>query len=103
MMTIAETGDLITRPHKAFEHDVIAMFLATFETAEVATEGGKAWIDSSTGNGELETNDSDYVYLYLKMPEFVREIYNELSRMKQKLAGNVGYRKHYDPTLTENN
>jgi hypothetical protein len=103
MMTIAETGDLVTRPHKAFEHDVIAMFLATFETAEVATEGGKAWIDSSTGNGELETNDSDYVYNYLKMPEFVREIYNEFSRMKQKLAGNVGYRKYYDPTLTENN
>jgi DNA-binding PadR family transcriptional regulator len=102
MMTIAETGDLVTRPHKAFEHDVIAMFLATFETAEVATEGGKTWIDSSTGRGELETNDSD-VYNYLKMPEIVREIYNELSRMKQKLAGTIGYRKYYDPTLTENN
>ena len=102
MMTIAETGDLVTRPHKAFEHDVIAMYLATFETAEVATKGGKAWIDSIPGNGELETNDSDYAYNYLKMPEIVREIYNEISRMKQKPV-NTGYRKYYDPTLSENN
>ena len=50
------------------------MVLATFETAEVATEGGKAWIDSRTGRGELETNDSDYVYDYLKTPEIVRDL-----------------------------
>ena len=100
---ISTRGRVIGKPHFAFEDDLIAMFLATFETAEVATKGGKAWIDSSTGRGELETNDSDYVYNYLKMPESVIEIYNELSRMKQKLDGTIGYRKYYDPILTENN
>jgi hypothetical protein len=102
-LTIAETGHLINRPHIAFEHDVIAMFLANFETAEVATEGGisKAWIDSSTGNGELETNDPDYAYDYLKMPQIVIDIWKAAGRIELKTA--AGWRGFYDPTLTENN
>jgi DNA-binding MarR family transcriptional regulator len=99
---ISSRGKVICKPHFAFEDDLIAMFLATFETAEVATKGGNAWIDSNTGNGELETNDSDYVYDYLKMPEIVKETYEIVSRMKQKPV-NTGYRKYYDPILSENN
>lgn len=68
---ISPTGELMKRPHLAFESDVIALYLATFETASTKTKNdkGRAWFDASHGVGELETNDPDYGYKYLTMPE----------------------------------
>ena len=69
---ISDNGRLVKKPHLAFERDLIALYLATFQTAEIDTigEGGvrrkdKAWIDSSKGSGELETNDINYACKYL--------------------------------------
>jgi hypothetical protein len=61
-LDISDNGKLVKKPHMAFEHDVIALYVASFQTAEVTTEKGKAWIDASKGKGELETNDVDYTY-----------------------------------------
>ena len=66
---------MVKRPHIAFERDLIACYLAASYTAEIKTKQGegegegkdeyKAWIDSSNGAGELETNDDEYGYVYL--------------------------------------
>ena len=65
----------------AFENDLIALYLATFQTAEIITrdhEGKEdhntAWIVASQGTGELETNDINYTYKYLMMPENIMHI-----------------------------
>lgn len=97
---IAPTGDLIEKPHLAFEADVIALYLATFERASIKTKKGRAWIDASQGVGELETNDPDYAYKYLTMPESVFDIYNYIRKIESKPPG---YRRCYDPIVTENN
>jgi hypothetical protein len=88
--------------HMAFEHDLIALYLATFQTAEMATKGGagKAWIDASKGRGKLETNDVNYTYKYLIMSENVSDIHNIIIRLAKKSSG---YRQHYDPYVTDNN
>jgi hypothetical protein len=97
---ILEFGSLIKKPHIAFEKDLNAMFLAASQNAEVNTEGeGKAWVDASMGEGELETNDPDYAYKYLLMPENVMNIYESLN----KLVGKSGFASCYDPVLTDNN
>jgi len=72
---ISEYGKMVKRPHIAFERDLIACYLAASYTAEIKTKQGegegegkdeyKAWIDSSNGAGELETNDDEYGYVYL--------------------------------------
>jgi hypothetical protein len=36
-LEISDNGRLVKRPHMAFEHDLIALYLATFQTAEIAT------------------------------------------------------------------
>ena len=99
---IHENGMLVKKPHMAFEHDLIALYLASFQTAEITTNGGagKSWIDASKGTGELETNDVNYSYKYLKMPEYVSDLYDIIVRLSRKLSG---YRQHYDPCLTDNN
>jgi|SRR5215217_2283539 DNA-binding MarR family transcriptional regulator len=101
-LNIYENGMLVKKPHMAFEHDLIALYLATFQTAEITTKGGagKSWIDASKGTGELETNNFNYAYKYLKMPEYVSGIYDILVRLSRKLRG---YRQHYDPCVTDNN
>lgn len=73
---ISTVGELVKKPHFAFEYDLIALYLAAFETASINTKNnkGKAWIDASHGSGELETNDPDYAFKYLVMPETVLEI-----------------------------
>ena len=53
-LDISDNGKLVKKPHMAFECDVIALYLASFQTAEITTEKGKAWIDASKGKGELE-------------------------------------------------
>jgi hypothetical protein len=77
-LVISDNGRLVKKPHLAFERDLIALYLATFQTAEITTIGGgrknEGWIDSSKGSGELETNDIHYAYEYLMMPEIVIEI-----------------------------
>jgi predicted transcriptional regulator len=102
-LDISDNGKLVKRPHLAFEGDLIAMYLATFQTAGINTEKGKdkAWIDASQGLGELETNDVDYAYKYLTMPENIFNIYEDLGTIKRKLLS--GYSIHYDPILTDNN
>lgn len=58
------------RPHIAFEGDLIACHLAASCTAEIKTKQGEregkdeygAWIDSSNGAGEIETDDNEYGY-----------------------------------------
>jgi hypothetical protein len=83
------------------EGDLIALYLATFETARIKTKNdkGKAWIDTSHGVGELETNNPDYAYKYL-MPENVFNIFKNIRRLESKSSG---YKKCYDPLVTDNN
>jgi DNA-binding MarR family transcriptional regulator len=105
---IHDYGSPIKRPHIAFEYDMIASFLAISQTAEINTgeeaEGAKedleAWIDSSNGTGEIETNDPDYVYNYLHMPIDVvniRETFTSLYSMV------LGYSRCWHPLQTNNN
>jgi hypothetical protein len=99
---VSNTGELIKRPHLAFEDDLIALYLATFETASTNTcdKKGKAWIDASHGLGELETNDPEYALKYLTMPESVFETHKNVSMIKEILSG---HKMYYDPVLTHNN
>ena len=99
---VSNTGELVKRPHLAFEDDLIALYLATFETASTNTvdKKGKAWIDASHGLGELETNDPEYTFKYLVMPENVFETHEDVRMIKEMISG---YRIHYDPVLTRNN
>ena len=99
---ISNTGELVKRPHLAFENDLIALYLATFETASTNTvdKKGKIWIDASHGLGELETNDPEYTFKYLIMPENVSETHEDVKMIKEMM---LGHRIHYDPVLTRNN
>ena len=99
-LAVSDNGNLVKRPHMAFEHDVIALYLATFQTAEI-TKGGKAWIDASKGHGELETNNINYAYKYMTMPENIMDIHDTVNWLKRK--SEAGYATCYDPTLTNNN
>jgi hypothetical protein len=101
-LVISDNGELGKKPYMAFEHDVIALYLATFQTAEMTTKGGvgKAWIDASKGRGELETNDVNYTYKYLIMSEIVSDIHNIIIWLVKKSSG---YRQHYDHYVTDNN
>jgi hypothetical protein len=100
---ISTTGELVKKLHLAFESDLIALYLATFETASTNTldKKGKAWIDASHGRGEIETNDPDYAFKYLSMPQRVFETKIDVSIVKELLLS--GYKIHYDPLLTQNN
>ena len=49
------------------------------------------------GDGELETNDINYAYRYLTMPENIMDIHDTNNWLKRKSGG--GYRIYYDPTL----
>jgi len=97
---ISTIGELVKRPHLAFEGDVIALYLATFETASIKTKKGRAWIDASRGVGELETNDPDYAYKTLTMPENVFDLSKDIKKIESKLSG---YKRCYDPIVTDNN
>jgi DNA-binding MarR family transcriptional regulator len=99
---ILDHGRLIKRPHIAFEQDLIAHYLTASQTAEINTqeerpelegidEDLKAWIDSSGGSGEFETNNLDYAYLYLLMPKTVNEIAGQL----RYISNFVGYHPLY--------
>jgi hypothetical protein len=106
---ISDYGRLIKRPHIAFEEDLIANFIATSNTGEIKTRKGesegegdyKAWVDSSNGNGELETNDTDYAYDYLMMPKTIKEIVDVV--MKALMLIDAEHERHYHPSLTRNN
>jgi hypothetical protein len=99
---VSNTGELVKRPHLAFEDDLIALYLATFETANTNTidKKGKTWIDASHGLGELETNDPEYTFKYLIMPENVFETHEDVRMIKEMISG---HRIYYDPVLTRNN
>jgi hypothetical protein len=105
-LVISDNGRLVKKPHLAFERDLIDLYLATFQTGEISTiKGGggrkeKAWIDSSKGSGELETNDVNYAYKYLMMPEIVMDIQKAVNRIARQTAG---YERHYHPIMTYNN
>jgi hypothetical protein len=103
---ISDNGRLVKKPHLAFERDLIALYLAMFQTTETTTieegEGrkDKAWIDSSKGSGELETNDINYAYKYLMMPEIVMDIQKAVNKIARQTAG---YERNYHPIMTDNN
>jgi DNA-binding MarR family transcriptional regulator len=99
---ISSRAKVIGKPHFAFEDDMIALYLATFQTSEITTaeKKGKAWIDASQGFGELETNDINYAYKYLTMPENTFKIYEDTAIIKRILSG---YEKCYHPLSTVNN
>jgi DNA-binding MarR family transcriptional regulator len=106
---IHDYGCLVKRPHFAFEYDMIASFLAISQTAEIKIEGErgkgakedlKAWIDSSTGTGELETNDPEYAYRYLNMPNYIMDIHEAVASL-HSLA--LGYYTCWHPGWTYNN
>jgi hypothetical protein len=107
-LVISDNGRLVKKPHLAFERDLIGLYLATFQTTETTTieeeEGrrrkDKAWIDSSKGSGELETNDVNYAYKYLMMPEIVMDIRKDINRIAKQTAE---YERHYHPIMTDNN
>ena len=103
-LQISDYGYPFKKPHIAFEQDLIACYLAASYTAETKTKQGedeyRAWIDSSNGAGELETNDDEYGYDYLMMPKTVKEIANmSMTIIKQT----TGYERCYHPLLTVNN
>jgi hypothetical protein len=107
-LNISEQGYLVKRPHIAFEYDLIAIFIAASNTAEMKTGEEEAvdarvWIDSSTGIGELETNDPSYVYNYLKMPGNIVSIREDITSLHETLSGLSGYTTCWHPTLTHNN
>jgi hypothetical protein len=99
---VSTTGVLVKRPHLAFEGDLIALYLATFETASIKTKSdkGRVWVDASHGAGELEINDPDYAYKYLTMPENVFDLSKDIRKIESKISG---YKRCYDPIITENN
>jgi predicted transcriptional regulator len=104
-LVLSDNGRLVKKPHLAFERDLISLYFATFQTAEISTIGGegrkdKAWIDSSKGNGELETNDVNYAYNYLMMPEFVMYIQKAVNRIAKQTSG---YERCYHPIMGDNN
>jgi hypothetical protein len=84
------------------EDDMVALYLATFQTSETKTKGrnGMTWIDASQGFGELETNDIDYAYKYLRMPENTFKIYEDTAIIKRILTG---YEQYYHPLSTAYN
>jgi hypothetical protein len=105
-LQIYDYGHLFKKPHIAFEQDLIACYLADSYTAEIRTKQGeeedeyRAWIDSSNGAGELETNNGEYAYDYLMMPKTVKEIANmTMTIVKQT----TGYEQCYHPLFTVNN
>jgi hypothetical protein len=98
---ISEYGSLIKKPYIAFEKDLISIFLAASQTAGINTkEDGKAWFDASTGLGEPETNDPDYAYKYLMMPENIMNIHHSINRLVKK---SLVYVSCYNPVWTDNN
>jgi len=104
-LQISDYGYPIKKPHIAFERDLIACYLAASFTAEIKTKQGegeesRAWIDSSNGAGELETNDDEYGYDYLMMPKTVREIANMTITI---IKHTTGYERCYHPLFTANN
>ncbi len=99
-LVISESGRLMKRPHEAFDPDLVTLLLTHFQTAEVPTKNGKAWIDSSNRKGELETNDPEYAYLYLLMPKAVNHIHQAIERMERYF---YTYAMYYHPTLMKEN
>ena len=101
---ISDYGKPIKRPHIAFEEDLIAHFTAASHTAEIKTnEAGKAWIDSSNGLGEFETDDPGYAYLYLTMPKTVEKIANTSDAILKRTNAPMRYEQCYHPFQTMNN
>jgi DNA-binding MarR family transcriptional regulator len=105
---ISDYGKMVKRPHIAFERDLIACYLAASHTAEIKTkqkegeeqEVSRAWVDSSNGTEELETNDGEYAYDYLMMPKTVMEIANMTVAVIKQVTG---YERCYHPSFTFNN
>jgi DNA-binding MarR family transcriptional regulator len=107
---ISDYGRMIKRPHIAFERDLIACYSAASYTADIKTRQGegegegkdeyRAWIDSSNGTGELETNDDEYCYDYPMMPKTVRKIANMTLAV---IIQTSGYERCYHPLFTGNN
>jgi DNA-binding MarR family transcriptional regulator len=104
-ITICERGYLVGKPHMAFDPDLITLLVADSQTAETTTTmkgRHKAWFDSSNGQSELETDDPDYAYLYLTMPQTVSRIAEIVERIERQMQ-TTEYQRCHDPVFTENN
>jgi DNA-binding MarR family transcriptional regulator len=101
-LKVATTGTLTKRPHFAFETDLLAYILADRQTAskEIENGDGMAWIDSSNGYSELETDSPLYTDLYLQMPLLVAHI-EQLSESTNVFVGT--YLRHFHPLQSINN
>jgi hypothetical protein len=105
-LQVSDYGYPIKKPHIAFENDLTACYLAASHTAEIKTKQGegqeesRAWIDSSNGTGELETNDNEYAYDYLMMPKTVGDIANMTEAIIKQTKG---YELCKHPLFTINN
>lgn len=101
---VSDFGRAVKRPHIAFEEDLIALFTAASHTAQINTdEVSKAWIDSSNGSGELETDDQSYAYLYLMIPKTIEKIANTSYLVLKYSSAAVRYEQYRHPFLTINN
>jgi hypothetical protein len=100
-LEISDVGKIVKRPHIAFEEDLIAFVMATSLITEVKIgKTSRAWVDSSNGRGEFETEDPDYAYQYLTMPRTIGEIANMTATTRRQI---IGYEQYYHPLLTINN
>lgn len=97
---VSTVGGLIKKPHLAFESDLVSSYLASYERPSIKTSKGEIWIDESHGVGELETNDVDYAYKYLIMPEIIMEIFHQTNQITKRLASPFSTSYHY---ITHNN
>jgi hypothetical protein len=60
-------------------------------------EDFRAWIDSSNGAGELETNGDNYAYNYLMMPDNINSIRENVEIMRRQLSGCSSYSDPFLP------
>jgi hypothetical protein len=98
---ISATGALASKPHFAITNEMLALFLSEQFTAETeARDGHKTWMDSSTGSGELETDDIQYVKSYLEMPSTIERLGNKIDRLEHYL---IGSGRHFVFGYTDNN
>jgi hypothetical protein len=103
-LQVSDFGKAVKRPHIAFEEDLIAFFTAASHTAEIKTnEASKAWVDSSNGFGEFETDDAEYAYHYLMMPKTINKIANSIDLILKYSGTVIRYEHSYHPLLTPNN
>lgn len=100
-ITIAEEGNIVGKPHIVFDPDLSSLFVGSSTVVEVILQNGeKAWVDTSKGYGELETDGADYEYLFLMQPLNVNATLEEVVQLKKYM---IGHNRSIHPVYTDNN